>query len=101
MYQRLTSTRLSASAPLDRLDEDVNPSAAAPRRSTRTALSFELIPPRHDADTAQTAWSQLNAASGKPLVNRAIGGDGQPGAGQALVPVGAELLLDLLEDINH
>ena len=26
----------------------------------------------HDADTAQTAWSQLNAASGKPLVNRAI-----------------------------
>ncbi len=52
VYQRLTSTRLSASAPLDRLDEDVNPSAAAPRRSTRTALSFELIPPRHDADTA-------------------------------------------------
>ena len=32
----------------------------------------------HDADTAQTAWSQLNAASGKPLVNRAIGGDLYP-----------------------
>jgi len=27
--------------------------------------------------------------------------DGQPGAGQALVPVGAKLLLDLFEDINH
>ena len=27
--------------------------------------------------------------------------NGQPGAGQPLVAVGAKLLLDLLEDINH
>ncbi|WKD56611.1 5,10-methylenetetrahydrofolate reductase [Corynebacterium capitovis DSM 44611] len=45
------STRLSASAPLDRLDEDTNRTRPSARRA-RTALSFELIPPRHDADFA-------------------------------------------------
>lgn len=45
------STRLSASAPLDSPDEAVGSTPAARRRGTRTALSFELIPPRHSADT--------------------------------------------------
>ncbi|WP_018298101.1 methylenetetrahydrofolate reductase [Corynebacterium lubricantis] len=40
------SARLSASAPLDSLDE---PAPEAPKRR-RLALSFEVIPPRHDAD---------------------------------------------------
>lgn len=40
--------RLSASAPLDVLD------APAPPRSTRTALSFEVIPPRSAADAVKT-----------------------------------------------
>ena len=44
------STRLSASAPLDSLDEAPH-HAAARRPGTRTALSFELIPPRNSADT--------------------------------------------------
>ncbi|PAT03214.1 5,10-methylenetetrahydrofolate reductase [Corynebacterium hadale] len=39
-------TRLSASAPIDRVGEDTTQQ----RRRTRTALSFELIPPRHGAD---------------------------------------------------
>lgn len=43
------SARLSASAPLDSLDE---PAPAAPKRR-RLALSFEVIPPRHDADEAK------------------------------------------------
>lgn len=41
------SPRLSASAPLDQISEDT------PRRRERTALSFEVIPPRHDADAAK------------------------------------------------
>lgn len=49
MPERSPSTRLSASAPLDSLGEDTD-TARVPR--ARTALSFELIPPRHDADTA-------------------------------------------------
>ena len=40
---------LSASAPLDRPGEW----PGTPRRPTRTALSFELIPPRHGADAAR------------------------------------------------
>ncbi|WIM67722.1 methylenetetrahydrofolate reductase [Corynebacterium breve] len=43
------SARLSASAPLDSLDE---PAPEAPKRR-RPALSFEVIPPRHDADAAK------------------------------------------------
>ena len=44
--------RFSASAPLDDFDNEV---AALSRRyrSGRTALSFEVIPPRHDADAAK------------------------------------------------
>ncbi|AWB83099.1 methylenetetrahydrofolate reductase [Corynebacterium liangguodongii] len=49
MTERSPSTRLSASAPLDRLDEDPG---YPPARRAPVALSFELIPPRHDADTA-------------------------------------------------
>lgn len=41
------SPRLSASAPLDQISEDT------PERLERTALSFEVIPPRHDADAAK------------------------------------------------
>ncbi len=41
------SPRLSASAPLDQISEDT------PKRPQRTALSFEVIPPRHDADAAK------------------------------------------------
>ncbi|MGX4761365.1 methylenetetrahydrofolate reductase [Corynebacterium minutissimum] len=41
------SPRLSASAPLDQISEDT------PKRLERTALSFEVIPPRHDADAAK------------------------------------------------
>lgn len=41
------SPRLSASAPPDQISEDT------PRRRERTALSFEVIPPRHDADAAK------------------------------------------------
>src|SRR5699024_10716833 len=50
--------RMSASAPLDYLELD---SAGYPRNEKaepapgRTALSFEVIPPRHDADHAKTA----------------------------------------------
>ncbi|WP_342318766.1 methylenetetrahydrofolate reductase [Corynebacterium mayonis] len=40
---------VSASAPLDRPDEYPTP----PKPRARTALSFELIPPRHGADTAK------------------------------------------------
>ncbi|WP_231908427.1 methylenetetrahydrofolate reductase [Corynebacterium mycetoides] len=52
MPERFPSTRLSASAPLDRLDEDPATTPVVGPRAARTALSFELIPPRHDADTA-------------------------------------------------
>ena len=41
--------RISASAPLDQNELQVYP-APAPQR---TALSFEVIPPRHDADAAK------------------------------------------------
>lgn len=41
------SPRLSASAPLDQISEDT------PKCPQRTALSFEVIPPRHDADAAK------------------------------------------------
>lgn len=44
------STRLSASAPIDGLDEAIT---GTPRARTRTALSFELIPPRNATDTAK------------------------------------------------
>ena len=48
------SSRLSASAPLDHLDEAPDSGVlTAARREPRTALSFELIPPRHDADEAK------------------------------------------------
>lgn len=47
------STRLSASAPLDSQDEAHNGAPARHRSRTRTALSFELIPPRNDADAAK------------------------------------------------
>ena len=40
---------VSASAPLDRPDE----TPPAPKPRARTALSFELIPPRHGADAAR------------------------------------------------
>lgn len=51
MFEDSPSTRLSASAPLDRVGEA--PLRRRPRPRTRTALSFELIPPRNDADTAK------------------------------------------------
>ncbi|WP_408929837.1 methylenetetrahydrofolate reductase [Corynebacterium axilliensis] len=41
------SPRMSASAPLDQISEDI------PERAARPALSFEVIPPRHDADAAK------------------------------------------------
>ena len=41
------SPRMSASAPLDQISEDT------PERVERPALSFEVIPPRHDADAAK------------------------------------------------
>ncbi|WP_306507463.1 methylenetetrahydrofolate reductase [Corynebacterium sp.] len=41
------SPRMSASAPLDQISEDT------PERAARPALSFEVIPPRHDADAAK------------------------------------------------
>ncbi|QYH18980.1 methylenetetrahydrofolate reductase [Corynebacterium aquatimens] len=50
MRGNLASTRLSASAPLDSSDEAFSTSPRRPR--ARTALSFELIPPRHGADSA-------------------------------------------------
>lgn len=43
------SARLSASAPLDGLD-DIHDSPQGAPRPRRLALSFEVIPPRHDAD---------------------------------------------------
>lgn len=51
MTEGHSSSRLSASAPLDSLDEV--PLDYGPKRTARTALSFELIPPRHDADEAK------------------------------------------------
>lgn len=46
MFEDSPSTRLSASAPLD--GEGETPRRR--KRPQRTALSFELIPPRHDSD---------------------------------------------------
>ena len=47
------SSRLSASAPLDPLDEAAETLPTEHTRRAGTALSFELIPPRHDADEAK------------------------------------------------
>lgn len=49
MFEESPSTRLSASAPLDGEGDGAR---VTPRRRKpqRTALSFELIPPRHDSD---------------------------------------------------
>ena len=47
------SSRLSASAPLDPLDEAAETLPTERTRRSGTALSFELIPPRHDADEAK------------------------------------------------
>ena len=49
MRQATLETRISASAPLDGSEEELAPRA----QRTRTALSFEVIPPRHDADSAK------------------------------------------------
>lgn len=49
MRGTLPSTRLSASAPLDSFGE----APTVSQRRARTALSFELIPPRHDADSGK------------------------------------------------
>ena len=57
------SSRLSASAPLDPLDEAPEQPARAP---ARTALSFELIPPRHDADEAKLKDLVSGLAAYKP-----------------------------------
>lgn len=45
------SARHSASAPLDSFDDA--PETTRPHRPRRLALSFEVIPPRHDADEAK------------------------------------------------
>ncbi len=51
---RRTDSRFSASAPLD--DSSLEHEApTASRSGQRTALSFEVIPPRHDADEAKIA----------------------------------------------
>lgn len=47
--QATLETRISASAPLDGIEEELAP---RPQRA-RTALSFEVIPPRHSADSAK------------------------------------------------
>ena len=57
------SSRLSASAPLDPLDEAPEQPARTP---ARTALSFELIPPRHDADEAKLKDLVSGLAAYKP-----------------------------------
>ncbi|WP_256018551.1 methylenetetrahydrofolate reductase [Corynebacterium sp. CCUG 65737] len=57
------SSRLSASAPLDPLDEALEQPARTP---ARTALSFELIPPRHDADEAKLKDLVSGLAAYKP-----------------------------------
>lgn len=49
MRQATLETRISASAPLDGIEEELAP---RPQRA-RTALSFEVIPPRHSADSAK------------------------------------------------
>lgn len=49
MRQATLETRISASAPLDGSEEELAP---RPQRA-RTALSFEVIPPRHSADSAK------------------------------------------------
>ncbi|WP_255994660.1 MULTISPECIES: methylenetetrahydrofolate reductase [unclassified Corynebacterium] len=57
------SSRLSASAPLDPLDEAPEQPVRTP---ARTALSFELIPPRHDADEAKLKDLVSGLAAYKP-----------------------------------
>lgn len=47
--QATLETRISASAPLDGIEEELAP---RPQRA-RTALSFEVIPPRHSVDSAK------------------------------------------------
>lgn len=47
--QATLETRISASAPLDGIEEELAPRA----QRARTALSFEVIPPRHSADSAK------------------------------------------------
>ena len=54
------SPRMSASAPLDELADPVEPIGSVGEgeslsAASRTALSFEVIPPRHDADAAKIA----------------------------------------------
>ena len=49
MRQATLETRISASAPLDGIEEELAPRA----QRARTALSFEVIPPRHSADSAK------------------------------------------------
>ena len=49
MRQATLEPRISASAPLDGIEEELAP---RPQRA-RTALSFEVIPPRHSADSAK------------------------------------------------
>ena len=49
------SPRLSASVPLDHLTEEEELAATATASRRRLALSFEVIPPRHDADEAKVA----------------------------------------------
>ncbi|MDN6430822.1 MULTISPECIES: methylenetetrahydrofolate reductase [Corynebacterium] len=51
------SPRLSASVPLDHLNESEEFSSSASQPHSRVALSFEVIPPRHDAD--ETKVTQL------------------------------------------
>lgn len=47
--QATLETRISASAPLDSIEEELAPRT----QRARTALSFEVIPPRHSADSAK------------------------------------------------
>ncbi|WP_288857654.1 methylenetetrahydrofolate reductase [uncultured Corynebacterium sp.] len=47
--QATLETRISASAPLDGSEEELAPRT----QRARTALSFEVIPPRHSADSAK------------------------------------------------
>ncbi|WP_371440802.1 methylenetetrahydrofolate reductase [Corynebacterium sp. NML98-0116] len=49
MRQATLETRISASAPLDSIEEELAPRT----QRARTALSFEVIPPRHSVDSAK------------------------------------------------
>lgn len=50
MPRHRAHSRFSASAPLDRFDERYDDAEAPHRFPQRTALSFEVMPPRRDAD---------------------------------------------------